>query len=89
MIFTENKNGLPRQKIGHSFVPDNEGRYIINVGSVGQPRDNDPRASYVLFDSKTGDVEFHRVEYDIKLTQEKMVQANLPEPLIERLAIGQ
>lgn len=89
MIFTENPNGLPRQKIGHSFVPDTDSRYLINIGSVGQPRDNDPRASYVIFDTKTGDVEYHRVEYDIKVTQEKMGQAKLPEMLIERLAVGQ
>ncbi len=89
MIFTEIKNGLPRQKIGHSFTPDKHGRYLINVGSVGQPRDNDPRASYVIHDTAAGDVEYHRVEYDIKTAQEKMEQAQLPELLIERLSVGQ
>lgn len=89
MIFTEVKNGLPRQKIGHSFMPDTDGRYLINIGSVGQPRDNDPRASYVIHDTATGDVEYYRVHYDIKTTQEKMEQARLPELLIERLAVGQ
>lgn len=89
MIFTEVKNGLPRQKIGHSFVPDTDGRYLINIGSVGQPRDNDPRAAYVIHDTATGDVEYHRITYDIKTTQEKMEQARLPELLIERLASGQ
>jgi diadenosine tetraphosphatase ApaH/serine/threonine PP2A family protein phosphatase len=89
MIFTEVKNGLPRQKIGHSFTPDEDSRYLINIGSVGQPRDNDPRASYVIHDTVTGDVEFHRVAYDIKTAQEKMEQAQLPELLIERLSVGQ
>lgn len=89
MIFTEDNSGLPRQKIGHSFSPDTEGRYLINIGSVGQPRDNDPRACYVIHDTGSGDVEYHRVEYDIKKAQEKMEQARLPELLIERLAVGQ
>ncbi len=89
MIFTEVKNGLPKQKIGHSFVPDTDSRYLINVGSVGQPRDNDPRASYVIHDTGTGDVKYLRVAYDIKTTQEKMEQARLPEMLIERLSVGQ
>lgn len=89
MIFTEIKSGMPKQKIGHTFCPDEEGRYLINVGSVGQPRDNDPRASYVINDAATGDVEFRRIAYDIKTTQEKMEQAELPELLIERLSVGQ
>ena len=62
--------------------------YLINVGSVGQPRDNDPRASYVIHDTNTGDIEYHRIPYDIKTAQEKMEQARLPELLIERLAVG-
>jgi predicted phosphodiesterase len=61
-------------------------RYIINVGSVGQPRDRDPRAAYALFDA--GTVEIVRVAYDIRKTQERMTLAGLPEPLIERLAYG-
>ncbi len=89
MIFTEVKSGLPRKKIGHTFSPDEESRYLINVGSVGQPRDNDPRASYVINDATSGDAEFRRIAYDIKTTQEKMEQAELPELLIERLSVGQ
>jgi diadenosine tetraphosphatase ApaH/serine/threonine PP2A family protein phosphatase len=61
-------------------------RYIINVGSVGQPRDHDPRASYALFED--GRVEIVRVAYDIAATQKKMSEAGLPEPLIERLEHG-
>jgi predicted phosphodiesterase len=89
MIFTEYKGELPRQKIGHSFEPDKDGRYLINIGSVGQPRDNDPRAAYVIHDIDRGSVEYVRVVYDIKKTQEKMEQARLPELLIERLSVGQ
>lgn len=61
-------------------------RYIINVGSVGQPRDGDPDAAYAVYDM--GSVEIKRVSYDILLTQKKMRDAGLPSPLIERLALG-
>jgi len=61
-------------------------RYIINSGSVGQPRDRDPRACYALVDDDK--VEFVRVEYNIEETQRKMHSAGLPLPLIERLSKG-
>jgi predicted phosphodiesterase len=61
-------------------------RYIINVGSVGQPRDGDPRACYVIVTED--DVRLHRVAYDIGETQRKMAEAGLPDPLIERLSRG-
>lgn len=61
-------------------------RYIINVGSVGQPRDGDPRACYAVVDDKS--VKLCRVEYDIEKTQNKMRMYGLPLPLIERLARG-
>ncbi len=63
-------------------------KYFINVGSVGQPRDGDPRSSYVIFCSKTRSIEFRRVEYDVAAAMERNVLANLPERLISRLAIG-
>ncbi len=88
LIFNEKPGELPRQRVGHDFVPDPDRKYLINVGSVGQPRDNDPRASYVTYDTETRDVCYHRVEYDIKSTQRKMEIAKLPEMLIERLAVG-
>jgi len=87
-IFLEMPDELPRIKIGHDFLMDADQRYLINVGSVGQPRDNDPRASYVVADTDTGDVYFNRVEYDVKTTQDKMVRARLPKILIERLSVG-
>lgn len=61
-------------------------RYIINVGSVGQPRDGDPRACYAVITDE--EVEIIRVKYDIEKTQKKMHAAGLPLPLIERLARG-
>ncbi|HCF96817.1 MAG: metallophosphoesterase family protein [Verrucomicrobiota bacterium] len=63
-------------------------KYFINVGSVGQPRDGDPRAAYALYDTDESTVELRRVEYDIAKAQEKVIQAGLPERLAARLEIG-
>jgi len=65
-----------------------QARYIINPGSVGQPRDRDPRAAYALLDTDRGTITAHRVAYDIATTQRQMALANLPEVLIGRLAVG-
>ena len=62
-------------------------RAIINPGGVGQPRDGDPRAAFMIYDTEAG-FEFYRVPYDIEATQEKIIQAGLPEYLAERLAVG-
>ncbi len=63
-------------------------RLILNPGSVGQPRDSDPRASYAVYDSEAAAVTYHRVEYDIAATQKAMERARLPSWLIERLSYG-
>ncbi len=63
-------------------------RFIMNPGSVGQPRDGDPRASYALYDSKESMMTWRRVEYNIAATQKLMEAAGLPGWLIERLAVG-
>jgi len=63
-------------------------RYLVNPGSVGQPRDGDPRAAYAIFDGEARRLDLHRVEYPIAVTQQKMSLAGLPEPLIRRLAAG-
>jgi diadenosine tetraphosphatase ApaH/serine/threonine PP2A family protein phosphatase len=63
-------------------------RLIINPGSVGQPRDNDPRASYAIYDSDAGAICHYRVEYDIRSTQNRMAEEGLPAFLIERLSHG-
>ncbi len=64
------------------------GRAIVNPGSVGQPRDGDPRASYAVYDSDAGTITHRRVEYDIPATQRKMHERGLPHYLAERLAYG-
>jgi diadenosine tetraphosphatase ApaH/serine/threonine PP2A family protein phosphatase len=69
-------------------VPLETDRMIINPGSVGQPRDGDPRASYAVYNSDDGVVTHHRVEYDIGRTQKRMLERGLPEYLIERLEHG-
>lgn len=63
-------------------------RYIVNVGSVGQPRDRDPRSCYVIYDTEKRSVDFLRVEYDVPAAQEKIMRAGLPPQLATRLAIG-
>ncbi len=88
LIYSEKEGHLPRERAGHSFLPDTESRYLINIGSVGQPRDNDPRACYVIYDTAENEALYRRVEYDIKTTQQKMAKAQLPEMLIDRLAVG-
>ena len=65
-----------------------EDQVIINPGSVGQPRDGDPTASYAVYDSDASTVTHHRVEYDIDATQEKMRDHDLPQYLIDRLPLG-
>jgi diadenosine tetraphosphatase ApaH/serine/threonine PP2A family protein phosphatase len=63
-------------------------RFIINPGSVGQPRDRDPRAAYGLLDTAQGVFTGRRVAYDVQKTQRQMEAAELPEILIKRLAFG-
>ena len=64
-------------------------RYIVNVGSVGQPRDHDPRACFVVYHEAAGEIEFVRVSYDIEGAQAKIRAAQLPEVLAARLATGE
>ncbi len=63
-------------------------RYLINPGSIGQPRDGNPLASFALFDSKTRMMTIQRVAYHTESAQEKILRAGLPRPLADRLAVG-
>jgi predicted phosphodiesterase len=63
-------------------------RYLINPGSVGQPRDGNPLCSFAIYDSDTHVVTIHRLSYALGKTQEKILKAGLPKPLADRLAIG-
>jgi diadenosine tetraphosphatase ApaH/serine/threonine PP2A family protein phosphatase len=62
--------------------------YMINPGSIGQPRDNDPRAAFLLYDTEENAITFYRVPYDIGRAQKKIISAGLPERLAMRLAEG-
>ena len=63
-------------------------RALLNPGSVGQPRDGDPRAAYLLLDLDAQRASFRRVEYDVEQTQREMREAGLPEMLASRLQLG-
>lgn len=63
-------------------------KYLINIGSVGQPRDGNNHSCYLIYDSVQSKAWLKRIPYDLKRTQQKMKKANLPAYLIERLALG-
>jgi diadenosine tetraphosphatase ApaH/serine/threonine PP2A family protein phosphatase len=64
------------------------GRYLINPGSVGQPRDGDPRAGFGLVDTASKSMTIHRIEYPIAAAQARIIAEGLPEILAQRLAVG-
>ncbi|HEY8094357.1 MAG TPA: hypothetical protein VID93_11255, partial [Acidimicrobiales bacterium] len=66
-----------------------EGRWLINPGSVGQPRDGDPRAAWLELDTEAAEVTYHRVEYEIDRAAEAIDATDLPEHLARRLYVGQ
>ena len=72
--------------IDFDLEPDR--KYIVSVGSVGQPRDYDNRASYTIFDTSTKRFEFRRVEYDIEAAADKVLRAKLERNFAHRLFIG-
>jgi len=63
-------------------------RHLLNPGSIGQPRDGDPRAAWLMLDLAEGRARFERVEYDVRRTQEEIRAHGLPESLADRLALG-
>ncbi len=63
-------------------------RLIINPGGLGQPRDGNPQASYAIYDSQTRLIKLYRVPYDIRSTQDKMIESGLPLRLVTRLSYG-
>jgi predicted phosphodiesterase len=81
---------LPLKKDGLVLTHplENQGRYLVNPGSVGQPRDGDWRAAFAILDSGEHTVEYFRTPYDLPMTQKKMRKAGLPGMLIQRLEHG-
>jgi diadenosine tetraphosphatase ApaH/serine/threonine PP2A family protein phosphatase len=85
---TETIGRVPAESTNETLEIDPECAYMINPGSVGQPRDGDPRAAWVLYDSDAHAVAYHRTPYDIESAQRKIREAGLPGILADRLAVG-
>ena len=80
-----------KPRLTEAFAPlrtEPRNRYLLNPGSIGQPRDGDPRAGFAIADLKHQIVEFWRVPYDISAVQARMRAVRLPEPLVQRLSLG-
>ena len=88
MIYERQMGGVFRIDAQDMKLPVGR-KYFINVGSVGQPRDGDPRASYAIYEPATRCIRFRRLDYDVAAAQERVRRAGLPERLAQRLALGQ
>jgi diadenosine tetraphosphatase ApaH/serine/threonine PP2A family protein phosphatase len=88
VAFVRNPEGAVRAASFDKLRLQEGYRYLINVGSVGQPRDGNPDAAYLVLDSETLTCDLHRVSYDVQTAQKKILQAGLPPVLAERLAYG-
>jgi len=88
--FNENNNQIDYMNFSHGgYIEIHKNkRYIINCGSVGQPRDGNPQASYGIYDTNLKKVIINRVSYPIYQTKKKIINAGLPRVLAERLSIG-
>ncbi|MBU0684167.1 MAG: metallophosphatase family protein [Candidatus Omnitrophica bacterium] len=87
-VFME-RAGIVHPLFRKKFTIEDDAKYIINVGSVGQPRDYDNRASYCTYSPENNEIEFRRIEYDIKSAKKAISDAGLPKMLGDRLLIGQ
>lgn len=86
MVFAWREDGDRLERLLDSALDTSAGdRWLISVGSVGQPRDGDPRAGYVLFDHESGRATQHRVDYDVATAQRKILATGLPIELADRL----
>jgi diadenosine tetraphosphatase ApaH/serine/threonine PP2A family protein phosphatase len=88
LVFAKSKSGILASPLPGYGATLGKERMIINPGAVGQPRDADPRASYAIYDSQAKTIKLHRVPYDIRATQDKMVACGLPIRLVARLSYG-
>jgi putative phosphoesterase len=91
-VFTLEKNAIRVEVIRgekEKLVLDPDKRYLINPGSIGQPRDRNPDAAYAIFDAEERVVLFDRVRYDVSRAREKILKAGLPAMLGDRLPLGQ
>ena len=82
------KDSVVRGGTYSKFKVEQGKKYFVNVGAVGQPRDNNPKSAYVIYDTLEATIELRRLDYDIVSAQKKILAAGLPERLAERLAYG-
>ncbi|MBD3426067.1 MAG: metallophosphoesterase [Candidatus Omnitrophica bacterium] len=82
------REGKLTQTGKNAIVLEDNASYIVNVGSIGQPRDGDNRACYCIYDADKGQIDLRRIEYDISLAAERIAKAGLPQVLADRLFIG-
>jgi len=87
-IFCNGKD-KPYMAGGNTCHVEDDVHTLINVGSVGQPRDKDTRAAYAVYDTGTREVKIHRISYDVNKSAKKILSAGLPPILAERLRFGQ
>ena len=90
-LFVQQAKGIEVAVVqGESFTLklEDDKRYLLNPGSIGQPRDRDPRAAYITYDTETRSVRWQRVDYAIAKAQERIVKSGLPKVLADRLALG-
>ena len=88
IVFKQDEEGIPSILPDTTFTLKDSQRYIINVGSVGQPRDGDPRAAYGIYNLDDSCFTMKRIPYNIECTQKKIIAAGLPPFLAQRLASG-
>jgi diadenosine tetraphosphatase ApaH/serine/threonine PP2A family protein phosphatase len=86
-VFTRRTEGADRRRVRDLELVPGE-RCMINVGSVGQPRDGDPDACFLLLDERARRIEYHRIPYDIEATQREILAAGIPRELATRLSFG-
>jgi predicted phosphodiesterase len=87
-VFVNDKDGhIYYQEVDYIDIKD-ENKYIVNVGSVGQPRDDNPKVAYCIYDTSKKEVQIKRISYDMQTTRIKIIEAGLPRFLGDRLLIG-
>ena len=87
-VFIKSKDGRIEYQEESSVDIKEDNKYIINVGSVGQPRDGNPQAAYCIYDTKKRNVRIQRISYDIRTARKKIINEGLPEFLGDRLLVG-
>lgn len=88
-IFRRSFSGQMSYTEGGRVKIEENAKYIVNVGSIGQPRDGNPRASFCIYDSVKKEIEIKRIAYDVAAAREKILQAGLPHFFGERILRGQ